>query len=122
MNTARLLGLVTTLAFLSLCGLQNQTAVGQTNYDESKVPEYTLPDPLKMEDGREVTTAQMWCDERRPEVLQLFEEHVYGRSLGQPPALRFELFEQTRLWGQAVKRAIVAAFVLALAFADRRPF
>ncbi len=113
MNTARLLGLLIALVSLSLCGLQNQPAAGQTNYDESKVPEYALPDPLTMEDGREVTTAQMWCEERRPEVLQLFEEHVYGKSLGPPPALRFEVFEQSEdaLDGQAIRKQVRVHFV-----------
>ena len=30
------------------------------NYDESKVPEYTLPDPLIMQDGRKVAEAKVW--------------------------------------------------------------
>ena len=37
------------------------------NYDESKVPPYTLPDPLLMESGAKVTSAQIWRSERRPE-------------------------------------------------------
>ena len=50
------------------------------NYDESKVPEYVLPDPLTMQDGRKVETAEQWITERRPELLRLFEENVYGKA------------------------------------------
>ncbi len=50
------------------------------NYDESKVPEYTLPDPLVMQDGTKVTTAEQWRTKRRPELVKLFGEHVYGRA------------------------------------------
>ena len=32
------------------------------NYDEDKVPKYTLPDPLVMADGAKVTTADDWKD------------------------------------------------------------
>ena len=33
-----------------------------TNYDEAKVPKYTLPDPLICFDGRKVSDAAMWRD------------------------------------------------------------
>ena len=48
------------------------------NYDESKVPPYTLPDVLKTLDHQKITTAKDWENIRRPQVLSLFEEHVYG--------------------------------------------
>jgi len=51
----------------------------QPNYDESKVPKYTLPDPLVASDGTSVTDVESWEDRRR-EILELFEQHVYGRS------------------------------------------
>jgi len=54
--------------------------VAPANYDESKVGEYVLPDPLTMQDGRKVNSAKMWNEERRPEILKLFEEHVYGKA------------------------------------------
>jgi len=53
--------------------------IAPPNYDESKVPEYILPDPLKMQDGRKVDSVKMWNEQRRPELLKLFEEHVYGK-------------------------------------------
>ena len=47
---------------------------------EAKVPDYDLPDLLRMMDGRKVETAEMWRKERRLEIMDLFKEHVYGKS------------------------------------------
>jgi hypothetical protein len=51
----------------------------EVNYDESKVPAYTLPDPLVFNDGRKVTTKKDW-EKRRTEILRLFQNEVYGIS------------------------------------------
>ena len=50
------------------------------NYDESKVPEYTLPDPLRAEDGSQIETAEQWQNKRRGEVLALTGENGAGKS------------------------------------------
>ncbi|HWF46558.1 MAG TPA: hypothetical protein VG168_06110, partial [Bryobacteraceae bacterium] len=50
------------------------------NTDESKVVPYTLPDPLTFPDGTKVTSPAMWWTKRRPEVLDLFAQQVYGRT------------------------------------------
>lgn len=50
------------------------------NYDESKVPSFTLPNPLVTEDGSPVTSPEQWNGVRRPEIVSLFEKHVYGIS------------------------------------------
>lgn len=47
--------------------------------DAAGAPAYTLPDPLVTKAGKKVTTAQEWTTVRRPEVLELFRQHVYGR-------------------------------------------
>ena len=39
------------------------------NYDESKVPDFTLPDPLTLENGDRVTDADTWKNKRRAEIL-----------------------------------------------------
>ncbi len=48
------------------------------NYDESKIPAFTLPNPLEYPDGSIVKTADEWKNTRRPEILSLFESEVYG--------------------------------------------
>lgn len=48
------------------------------NYDEDKVPQYILPDPLICNDGKSVKTTQQWESVRRPELLSLFAEQMYG--------------------------------------------
>ena len=50
----------------------------EANYDEAKVPSYSLPELLVNAAGKPVTTAEEWVGARRAEVLRLFEEHVFG--------------------------------------------
>lgn len=49
------------------------------NYDESKVPAYTLPDVLKTSNNTIVSNKTTWERQRRPEILTLFENNVYGQ-------------------------------------------
>jgi hypothetical protein len=48
------------------------------NYDEAKVPVFTLPDILKTANGQTINTIEAWEQTRRPEILHMFEENVYG--------------------------------------------
>jgi hypothetical protein len=58
----------------------DEKAPNHANYDESKANPYpNLPDPLTLENGRKVTTANEWREERRPQLVDLFSEYVYGR-------------------------------------------
>ena len=77
------------------------------NYDEQQVPNYSLPDPLVDSTGRRVETPQDWQKRRRPEILKLFETHVYGRA-PQSPALEFELKSDSHdaLDGTAIRKEI----------------
>ncbi len=66
---------------LAAAALQAQT-VPPANYDEGKVPRYTLPDPLVLNDGQRVTDTATWRGKRRPEIVHLFEQYVYGKVPG----------------------------------------
>ena len=77
------------------------------NYDEARVPNYVLPDPLVTFDGAPVTTPEEWWELRRPEVYRVFEEEVYGRSPERPEDLRFEVLNVDHvLGGTAVRKQI----------------
>jgi hypothetical protein len=66
-------------------------------YDESKVPQYTLPDPLVLLNGGEVKDAGTWTQKRRPELLALFETHVYGKTMvGRPKEMTWEVVAESR--------------------------
>ena len=62
------------------------------NFDELEVKPYVLPDVLKSGTGM-VTTPEAWAA-RRAQILELFREHVYGRSPGLPERLQFEGVEE----------------------------
>lgn len=92
-----------------LCGAFCQSAIAQeANYDESKVPRYVLPDPLVMSDGTPVRDAKTWRERRRPEIVRLFEEHVYGRSPPRPSPVVFEVTsrDDRALQGRAIRKEV----------------
>jgi hypothetical protein len=64
-----------------------------SNYDEAKVPPYTLPDPLVMANGSRVTDAQAWRGTRRPEILRLYATEIYGRIPANAPKMTWEVAE-----------------------------
>ncbi len=64
----------------------------KAQYDESKIPKYTLPDPLVSQDGKKVKSTKDWIKKRRPELLDLFATDVYGRTVaGRPREMSWEV-------------------------------
>ena len=81
------------------------------NYDESRVGQLHLPDPLVAADGTRVANEATWRLTRREEILELFRTHVYGRAPGAPPAMRFEAGPpSSALDGQATRREVRVLF------------
>jgi len=93
--------------------LRRAAATGHlTNYYEEKVPPYTLPDVLKLADGRIVSDAGMWFKLRRPEILKLYETEIYGRVPASAPKVGFEVLKtaEPALNGAAARKHVVAHF------------
>ena len=49
------------------------------NYDESKIPDYELTPILVTQGGEPVSKVKEWEKRRRPEILKLFQEEMYGK-------------------------------------------
>lgn len=82
------------------------------NYDEAKIPPYELPALLTTRDGKSVTTAEMWRQVRRPEILSLFEDHVFGKLPPAVPKLRSRVrsTSDSAVDGKALRREITVYF------------
>jgi lysophospholipase L1-like esterase len=75
------------------------------NYDPAKANPYPdWPDTLTLEDGGKVTTAEVWWQKRRPEIVEDFEREVYGRVPKDVPQVAWTVTEtvNTTVGGQPV--------------------
>ncbi|RXK83948.1 alpha/beta hydrolase [Filimonas effusa] len=59
------------------------------NYDESKVPFYTLPSLLVSGQNQPIKDTASWEHARRPELLTLFSNYVYGTTPKDFDSVRF---------------------------------
>jgi len=67
------------------------------NYDESKAnPHLNLPDPLRLKNGKKVTTRDMWWSERRPEIVEDFDREIYGRVPKNIPPVTWRIVSSAR--------------------------
>ena len=78
---------------------QAQQRCANLNYDESRVGDYTVPDPLLGKDGKRITDPTSWRHQRRSEILQDFRDLMYGHA----PELAIKL----RAQGVATRRDAV---------------
>ena len=65
------------------------------NYDETKVPSYTLPEVLKTSSGQIIESRSDWESKRKPEILSLFENNVYGQMPKDYDSLKFIITNET---------------------------
>jgi hypothetical protein len=100
---------LTTILMFAALGYAQQPGA---NYDEAKVPRFTLPDPLVLQSGAPVRDAGTWSSKRRPEILDLFRSQVYGRSPGRPAGMTFELasIDKQALGGKAIRKEVLVRF------------
>ena len=82
------------------------------NYEESKVPNYSLPSLLENSDGSMTVDAETWNRVRRPRILELFRTHVFGTLPPSVPQLRSRVRSRKdgALDGTAVRREITVFF------------
>lgn len=85
------------LTFLFLTFLFAQSVFAQTfepNYDESKVPQFVVPDPLLTFKLKKVKNVRDWEKNRRPELVDYFTQNMFGEVPGDLKISAFEVVEQ----------------------------
>ncbi len=104
---------------LSLCTLAVAVAAPPpANYDESQIPAYTLPDPLRFSGGAPVATPAEW-PRRRAEILRLLQDQMYGLMPERPMILRTVVRESGPAFdGKALRKQVRIWF----AVEDKGPF
>ena len=77
----------------------DEKAPNYANYDESLANPYpNLPDVLTLKNGHKVTTADMWWNQRRPEIVEDFDREVYGRLPRSLPHVTWTVKVTDREW------------------------
>lgn len=71
-------------------------APNAANTDETRVPPYTLPDPLVQNSGQRISSAEQWWRVRRPEIVEDFDREVYGRVPSNVPPTRWKVVSTAR--------------------------
>src|SRR5215468_7518789 len=75
----------------------NPQAPNAVNYDEAKANPYPkLPDLLVLKNGKKVTSAKVWWNQRRPEIVEDFDREVYGRVPKNVPKVTWEVTNTTK--------------------------
>jgi hypothetical protein len=88
-----------TRALLGITGPPPAGASGtspDTFVEANANPFPTLPDPLRLNSGQRVTSAATWNNQRRAELLELFEREIYGRTPKATPKVTWEVLSTTR--------------------------
>jgi hypothetical protein len=75
----------------------NESDPNHANYDPATAnPFPNYPDPLVLNNGRKVTTAETWWKQRRPEILEGFDREVYGRVPKNVPKVTWRVLVSER--------------------------
>lgn len=82
------------------------------NYDESKVPKFVVPDPLVTFNQKKVKNVKDWEKKRRPELLKIFTQNMFGEIPGDLKILSVEILEQSEnaYNGKAKRKQVLLHF------------
>jgi len=89
-----------------------QSKISATIKTEAMVPKFNLPELLISENGSQINTKETWEQIRRPEILELFTNQVYGKV---PEKLTFHKAEildysEVALGNKAIRKQVALYF------------
>ena len=78
MRKSILLGCLACLTATGVSAREPKEYDKDVNYDEARLPVYDLPPLLVSSEGKSITTAEEWFTIRRPQIMSLFGNLIYG--------------------------------------------
>ena len=104
--------LIVFISLLLFCQFAFAQVMFEPNYDESKVPKFKLPEPLKTFSGKKVKNSKSWEKNRRPEILEFFTQNVYGEVPGELKITSSDVLEQSNdaFAGKATRKQVELSF------------
>lgn len=89
-----------------------QSKISTTIKTEALVPKFNLPELLISENGSQINTKETWEQIRRPEILELFTNQVYGKV---PGKLTFHKavvldYSEVALGNKAIRKQVALHF------------
>src|SRR5690606_14262514 len=84
----------------------------EPNYDESKVPQFVVPDPLLTFKLKKVKNAKDWEKKRRPELLEYFTQNMFGEVPCDLKISTFDVLEESddAFNGKAKRKQVELSF------------
>jgi len=100
--------LTLTLLFTSFLIVAQAQVLRDTNFIESKVPAYTLPDVLKTGEHKAIKTREDW-EANRSALLTLFENNIYGQMPESFDDIKFTVEKEDKeaMHGKATLKQVV---------------
>ncbi|MEJ5963957.1 acetylxylan esterase [Pedobacter immunditicola] len=104
--------LILTLLFTSSLIAAQAQGLRDTNFIESKVPAYTLPDVLKTRNNKAIKTSEDW-EANRSALLTIFEDNIYGQMPKSFDDIKFavEKEDKAAMQGKATLKEVVITVV-----------
>jgi hypothetical protein len=80
--------------------------------DEAKVPAYNLPDVLVTQSGKKVKSEKYWFKKRRPELIKIFTDEIYGRIPGMQEITEVKVWDNSTaaVEGMAIRKQLSLIF------------
>ncbi len=75
-------------------------------------PNYKLPELLVSDDGKIINNSKDWETFRRPKIINLFKEYVYGEIPDKEIDISYELvkIDESALDGKVIQKEVIATF------------
>ena len=95
--------IVCSFLFALICLPDHAWAQQEANYDEGRVPQYTLPNLLRSTDGNPITNAEDWKAQRYV-WMNLLREEMYGEFPGDELQVKFILQSSDLVFENSARR------------------